>query len=326
MGIKFADNARTQLTAGIITTTTQFPIDAADDSLFPIIASIGADYFYITFEDEDHNIEQVKIVQHVSGSNILNCDVVGNRAQGGTTAKNYDIGDVVEVRPTKLVLEDLATELQALITAAQNAADAAQADADTAQATADGHIADATDAHDASAISFTPAGEITSNEVQAALQQLDALRSFTLVETKNPSSSSNESFTGLSPNTIYRCVFTLIGGALSSGIRFNSDSGANYLYAILGLKTDGTVSNSNSAGDSRINMSGSLEPNMHGEFFFNTSPDDATIVLVHGRVSMLGGIYTFAGKYDGAADLTSMQFVAMLGNLTGTISLYKMKQ
>lgn len=36
-----------------------------------------------------------------------------------------------------------------------------------------GHTGDATDAHDASAISFTPAGTIAATEVQAAIEELD---------------------------------------------------------------------------------------------------------------------------------------------------------
>lgn len=42
-----------------------------------------------------------------------------------------------------------------------------------AQAKVDAHVNDATDAHDASAISFTPAGAIAATDVQAALEELD---------------------------------------------------------------------------------------------------------------------------------------------------------
>jgi len=147
-----------------------------------------------------------------------------------------------------------------------------------------------------------------------------------LVATRSPAASTSESFTGLSPNTFYRCVYILEGGASSRAVRFNSDSGANYSHAVQGFNLDGTTDNASLTGDTRIDFSAISESDIHGEFFFNTKPGDATIVLVHGRQCMAGNISTFAGKYDGAADLTSMQVVATLGNMTGTISLYKLHQ
>lgn len=45
--------------------------------------------------------------------------------------------------------------------------------ADTSTSGLAAHLADTTDAHDASAISFTPAGTIAATNVQTALQELD---------------------------------------------------------------------------------------------------------------------------------------------------------
>jgi hypothetical protein len=134
MNLKLANNATSKLTGGVSPTGTDFLIDPADDGKFPVIASVGSDYFRITLEDSNNNIEVVKCNQHVSGSNTLKCTSVGNRAQEGTSARTWVTGDVVEVRVTKADLDDIS------------------AIGDAAQATADAHIADTTDAHDETAI------------------------------------------------------------------------------------------------------------------------------------------------------------------------------
>lgn len=74
-----------------------------------------------------------------------------------------------------------ATNVEGALTESLDAAQAAQADATqalsdaaTAQQDIDDHIADATDAHAASAIGFTPAGNLAATQVQAALEELDS--------------------------------------------------------------------------------------------------------------------------------------------------------
>jgi hypothetical protein len=68
----------------------------------------------------------------------------------------------------------LTSSAQTQITAAQDDATQALTDAGTAQTTANDHIADAVDAHDASAISNIPAGNLAATEVQAALNELQS--------------------------------------------------------------------------------------------------------------------------------------------------------
>lgn len=150
MGIKFKNDAVSVLTGGLTTLSTDILIDAADDGKFPVIAAVGADYFYLTLEDEDHNIEIVKIVRHVAGSNNLETDATAdsgaNRGLDGTTARTWDVGDVVEMRINALALEE-AINL-------------------------DDHITDPTDAHAASAITNTPAGTVAATTVQGAIDEL----------------------------------------------------------------------------------------------------------------------------------------------------------
>jgi len=156
MGIKFKNDAVSVLTGSLTTLSTDILIDAADDGKFPVIAAVGADYFYLTLEDEDHNIEIVKIVRHVAGSNNLETDGTAdsgvNRGLDGTTPRSWVVGDIVEIRPNALALEEIASAL-------------------------DNHIADAADAHDATAISYAGSSGISATDVEGALDELDTKKS-----------------------------------------------------------------------------------------------------------------------------------------------------
>lgn len=68
--------------------------------------------------------------------------------------------------------ETSATDVQAALDDTGIASQAAADAADAAQTTADDHIADAADAHTASAITNVPAGNLAATEVQAALNEL----------------------------------------------------------------------------------------------------------------------------------------------------------
>lgn len=164
MGIKFKNDAVSVLTGSITTLSTDILIDAADDGKFPVIAAIGADYFYLTLEDKDHNVEIVKIVRHVAGSNNLETDGTAdsgvNRGLDGTTARNWAVGDVVEIRPNAKALEE--------------AIAAGEAAGNSAQTNLNSHISDPTAAHAASAISYDPAGAtgMSATDVEAAVDEL----------------------------------------------------------------------------------------------------------------------------------------------------------
>lgn len=80
------------------------------------------------------------------------------------------VGDIKSssVTSTELgYLSGTTSSVQGQITAAQSAADAAQADIDA-------HIADTSDAHDASAISSVPSGNLAATDVQGALDELQS--------------------------------------------------------------------------------------------------------------------------------------------------------
>lgn len=65
-----------------------------------------------------------------------------------------------------------------------------------AQQDIDDHIADATDAHDASAISNVPAGNIAATDVQAAINELDSEKQVTLVSGTNIKTINSTSLLG----------------------------------------------------------------------------------------------------------------------------------
>jgi predicted transcriptional regulator len=83
-------------------------------------------------------------------------------------AEKHSAADI-EVSPSG----DLSsTNIQSALEEIQNDASQGISDAATAQSAINSHIADSTDAHDASAISVSPTGNLGSTDVQAALQEL----------------------------------------------------------------------------------------------------------------------------------------------------------
>jgi phage protein U len=100
MSVKFSNNAKTTLSSGITSSATSIAV--ADASVFPSIS--GSEYFYVTFEDLNGNVEIVKVT--AVSSNTLT--VV--RAQESTTARAYASGDKAENRLTAGSLNDVATQ------------------------------------------------------------------------------------------------------------------------------------------------------------------------------------------------------------------------
>lgn len=67
-----------------------------------------------------------------------------------------------------------ATDIQGAIDEVEGRLDTVETDAGTAQTDIDNHIADTTDAHDASAISNVPSGNLAATDVQGALNELQS--------------------------------------------------------------------------------------------------------------------------------------------------------
>lgn len=135
------NNAFATLAGAITNVATSLTVAAGLGDRFPVI--VAPDFTYITLEDISGNREIVKVTARAAASDTMT--VV--RAQESSVARAWAAGDVVELRPTAGVIQQVV--------------------ADTAD-----HIADPTDAHDASAISNVPSGNLAATNVQDALNEL----------------------------------------------------------------------------------------------------------------------------------------------------------
>lgn len=133
------NNAYSTLAAGISSGALSITVQSGHGDRFPVIS--GADYTLITFEDSGGNREVVKVTARSAASDVMT--IV--RAQEGTTARAWNIGDVVELRMTAQLVQD-----------------------------AMGHPAQSSAAHAASSIANTPAGNVAATTVQAAINELDS--------------------------------------------------------------------------------------------------------------------------------------------------------
>lgn len=92
-GIKFTNNASTQLTQTLLATDTVLYVGTNSASIFPKLDTTD-DYFLLTLFDINKNREVVKCTARTDDS----CTVV--RAQEDTTAKTFQVGSLVELRLT----------------------------------------------------------------------------------------------------------------------------------------------------------------------------------------------------------------------------------
>ena len=90
----FANNGYSTLSSAINTSDVTLFIAAGHGSRFPVVAA--PDFCFVSLENASGNIEVVKVTAHSVGSTALT--IV--RAQQGTTARSWAIGDLVELRAT----------------------------------------------------------------------------------------------------------------------------------------------------------------------------------------------------------------------------------
>ena len=97
------NNAYSTLASGLTDVATTLTVQAGHGDRFPIVT--GTDYTYVTLEDNSNNIEIVKVTARASASDSMTI----TRAQEGTTARAWNIGDIVECRPTAGIINDKAS-------------------------------------------------------------------------------------------------------------------------------------------------------------------------------------------------------------------------
>lgn len=97
MGLKITNNAYAILAAGAASSDTSITLTAGQGARFPTLGA--SDFFYATLVDTGNNLEIVKCTARVS--DVLT--VV--RGQDGTTARNYIVGDRIEIRPVAALFD-----------------------------------------------------------------------------------------------------------------------------------------------------------------------------------------------------------------------------
>ena len=103
--VLFTNNATTTLAAHLSSTATNMTLASGTGSLFPSINSGSGDYFYVTIINSNGQYEIVKVTARSSDV----CTIV--RAQDGTSATTFVIGDKVELRLVSAALSNLSDKI-----------------------------------------------------------------------------------------------------------------------------------------------------------------------------------------------------------------------
>lgn len=104
----YVNNGYSTLSAAVLIGDTSLFCQGAEGSRFPTIAA--PDYCFLTLENAGGNIEIVKVTAHTAGSSAFTVQ----RAQQGTTARAWAIGDLIELRLTSDALTAFETDIDAL--------------------------------------------------------------------------------------------------------------------------------------------------------------------------------------------------------------------
>lgn len=97
----FRNNAFSNLGAPLTNVATTLTVTSGHGDRFPVVAA--PDFMLLTLQDASNNIEIVKVTARTAGSDSMTII----RAQEGTTARAWNIGDVVELRLTASALNPL---------------------------------------------------------------------------------------------------------------------------------------------------------------------------------------------------------------------------
>lgn len=175
------NNGKSTLAVGLGGTVgdTTLQIQVGDVSKFPVVnnGGTGSDFTMLTLRDAAHNMEIVKVTRHDSGSSSFTVQ----RAQEGTSVRSWQIGDSVSCRLTAGIVQTTYTHPSQSVAAHAASAisftptgNIASTDVQAALAELDSEKVSAGHTHSATAITFTPTGNILSTNVSAALAELDS--------------------------------------------------------------------------------------------------------------------------------------------------------
>ena len=101
MAILVANNATSYLAGTLTAVATSLTVSSGTGTLFPTIS--GSDVFYVTLTNTSNQNEIVKVTAKATDTFTI------VRAQDGTSARAFAIGDKVELRVIKVVFDDKAS-------------------------------------------------------------------------------------------------------------------------------------------------------------------------------------------------------------------------
>lgn len=173
--------------------------------------------------------------------------------------------------------------------------------------------------------SGTPTGSKFIRD-DGTLQLIGSLNS---TSTASPSAVSSFTISSLTTGTMYKLILNLTQNTSNGviGIRFNSDSGANYSFSTLGYNT--AVINQNGSSQTSITVN-SVTITASTRFLLevNFSSAESNVTRCYGQyvandtTALASAI--FSGKYSGAAGLSSITILTSAGTITGTAKLYSL--
>lgn len=102
--LKYTNFATTTLGATLLVGGTSLTVATGSGTLFPTIS--GTKYFYVTLSNNSGNVEIIKVTAR-SGDSFST--IV--RAQKGTTARQWEIGDAVQLRWNSAYIDDMLAEI-----------------------------------------------------------------------------------------------------------------------------------------------------------------------------------------------------------------------
>lgn len=108
----FRNNAFSSLGASLTNVATSLTVTTGHGDRFPMVAA--PDFMLLTLQDASNNIEVIRVTQRTAGADSMT--VI--RAQDGTSARAWNLGDVLELRLTAFALAPLGL-LEGAATAAQ---------------------------------------------------------------------------------------------------------------------------------------------------------------------------------------------------------------
>lgn len=102
MPVKLSNNAVSSLVASITFSADEISIQNADAGLFPVLA--GGNWHPATIKDSSNNMEIVRVIGRAG--NVLTVE----RAQEGTTARDFPAGSKISVMVTKAVFDSIQSQ------------------------------------------------------------------------------------------------------------------------------------------------------------------------------------------------------------------------